>query len=130
MKTSLNIALRAAEQIRAAHKENDWSRALEVATQLDQYAAGFEPTSDEDPSERIACGDTHPDPETEARFRALRAGAGFEDDGTGCGGRGVWTFMFRCVECGRFFHRDCILKHFAAHAEGSENRALVEAAKS
>lgn len=70
----------------------------------------------------IACGATHPDPNTERRFRALREAEGHKVEG-GCGSMLHWTYAFRCVECCRWFHRQCILDHFAE----SKHHALKEA---
>ena len=63
-------------------------------------AAGPGAPSGEKPSERIACGASHPDPEVEARLVALREAENAPPDTAGCGRRGVWTYMYRCVECG------------------------------
>jgi hypothetical protein len=77
----------------------------------------------------IACGATSPNADTEARYRAMRSEAGFRGDG-GCGA--VIDFanpialanVFRCVECGRWMHKRCILAHF----EESRHDVLAEAA--
>ena len=66
------------------------------------------------PIERIRCGHTHPDPVTERRYQELRKAQGHKIEG-GCNGNMLWTYAYRCVECGRFFHRECILAHFAEH---------------
>lgn len=70
----------------------------------------------------IACGATYPDAETEARVQALRGQQGLRTDG-GCGKALPWTYAYRCVECARWFHRTCILRHFSespAAASGTE----------
>jgi hypothetical protein len=59
----------------------------------------------------ITCGADHPDPEIAAALRRMREEAGYPTEG-GCGKRMCWTLAFRCVECGRWMHRDCIRKHF------------------
>lgn len=66
----------------------------------------------------IACGQTSPNPHTEALFRAMREADGHATDG-GCGS--VIDFanpihlatVYRCLECGRWLHKRCILAHFA-----------------
>lgn len=65
--------------------------------------------------ERIACGHSHPDPKFNADIDRLRESEGAPPDTSGCGAAGIWPVMYRCVECARWFHRDCIRKHFAAH---------------
>lgn len=70
--------------------------------------------------ERVICGTFHPDLDMHRRCMVL-AGYAQEDadsyDDTGCGRSILWTFAYRCVECGRWFHRDCIRRHFAKAAE-------------
>lgn len=78
--------------------------------------------------ERVACGATHPDPEIEERFVALRANEKAPSGFDGCGRAGVWTFMFRCVECGRWMHKDCILRHFESHRTPADVAGSVAAA--
>lgn len=66
----------------------------------------------------IWCGDSSPHRETEARFRALRAEQG-EPPGTheGCGKKMHWTFAYRCLNCARFMHAQCLQRHFeSSHA--------------
>jgi hypothetical protein len=66
--------------------------------------------------EYIRCGDSHPNPSIEdiiAQERTLRDAP--KDDGCACGDIMHWTLAYRCVECGRFYHHDCIKAHFAAH---------------
>jgi hypothetical protein len=63
----------------------------------------------------IICGITDPDPDVEGRIVALRIEIGAPSDETACGGPLAWWDSYRCVECGRWFHRHCILRHFAAH---------------
>lgn len=63
------------------------------------------------PVERITCGHVSPDPETERTIARLRADEGYPQDMAGCGHTGRWTAMYRCVDCGRFFHRACLERH-------------------
>jgi hypothetical protein len=66
----------------------------------------------------IACGDTYPDRAVEASVREARERTGAPVDAPTCGGRElVWTEGFRCAECGRWFHRTCLLAHFAFHKD-------------
>jgi hypothetical protein len=67
----------------------------------------------------MPCGVTHPDPEIEERTQALRLAEGYATEG-GCGKPLRWVLAYRCVECGRWYHRDCILQHFA---ETGDDRA-------
>lgn len=66
------------------------------------------------------CGTYHPDLETHRRCMIL-AGVAPEQamtyDDTGCGALMVWTFAYRCVDCGRWFHKTCIWRHFQENIE-------------
>lgn len=73
----------------------------------------------------IECGSDHPDPEIAADLRTMRANEGYPTEG-GCGRRMRWVSAYRCVECGRWFHRDCIREHFAATRDDAR-AALGEA---
>lgn len=66
---------------------------------------------------RVACGTFHPDRETHNRTAAQAGYPPDSYDDTGCGQPIPWTFAYRCVDCGRWFHRDCIKRHFARNAE-------------
>lgn len=75
-----------------------------------------DPTGAPEPQrERIVCGHSHPDARMNDDINALREDAGASPDNAGCGRAGIWPVMYRCAECARWFHRDCIRKHFAAH---------------
>ncbi len=68
----------------------------------------------QDAAGSIACGASHPDPDTERRIEAVRAADGHPTGPMGgCGLPMHWTYAYRCTECGRFFHRHCALRHFA-----------------
>jgi hypothetical protein len=62
--------------------------------------------------EMIACGASHPDLAVETRVQLARSRGSATEVGDGCGRTMVWTVAYRCVDCGRWFHRDCIRKHF------------------
>lgn len=69
----------------------------------------------------IACGDSDLDQAIEAKVVAARAETGIFIDAPMCGRRLVLlSHAYRCVECSRWFHRDCILAHFAAHQQVSK----------
>jgi hypothetical protein len=79
----------------------------------------------------VRCGDTDPDSVVETRINEVREEIGAPSDHSGCRRSIVWTFAYRCVECGRWFHRDCIQKHFEAHRTArtlSEELAIAAAA--
>ena len=64
----------------------------------------------------IACGRTYIHDGAEAVIRAMREQEGFATGG-GCGrdiavDRLLSLSLYRCVECGRFMHKHCILAHF------------------
>jgi hypothetical protein len=65
----------------------------------------------------LRCGETWPDEERERITNDLRAEQGHPEGLNGGCGKGPvkWMYLYRCVECGRFFHRQCIEKHFAIH---------------
>lgn len=68
-------------------------------------------------TEFILCGQSHPDPEIEARTNAHRADLGMTTDQQGCGQKMHWTLAYRCVECARWFHHECIKQHFVMHQD-------------
>lgn len=73
--------------------------------------------------ERVACGASHPDPEINAGIEAMRSAEQARTDGfNGCGHAGIWSVMFRCVECGRWLHRECARKHFETYREHGHPR--------
>jgi len=63
----------------------------------------------------IACGASDPDPKVEQRVASARTDLGCAPDGDGCGRLIVLWNAYRCVECGRWFHRSCIEQHFGQH---------------
>jgi hypothetical protein len=69
----------------------------------------------------VMCGTFHPDVEVHARAMLMRQET--PDDGviyrdsTGCGRLMHWTYAYRCVDCGIWFHQDCLLNHFKANIE-------------
>jgi hypothetical protein len=64
----------------------------------------------------IRCGATSPDPIVQAILDAktlvhdLSTG---EDHSAGCGILMLWWDSYRCVDCEKFMHRECLRKHFA-----------------
>jgi hypothetical protein len=70
---------------------------------------------------QLVCGRTDPDDRVEALIRQVRANSprSGPDDNSACGQPIELRWAFRCVECGRWFHRGCIEKHFAAHRQPS-----------
>ena len=66
---------------------------------------------------RIVCGRTSMDDREEEMIQQMRQDVNAPDDTSGCGTTCLWKLAFRCAECGRWFHRDCIQKHFAAHSQ-------------
>ena len=65
-------------------------------------------------AECIICGASHPDLAIEERVQLARLREGAASDSEGCGRTMVWTVAYRCVDCGRWFHRECIRRHFAS----------------
>lgn len=64
----------------------------------------------------IACGASDPDHGAERKIQEARAATGHPVDDAACGGQlMVWMSAYRCGECGRFFHRDCLYQHFSTH---------------
>lgn len=65
----------------------------------------------------LTCGITHTHPRSEAIVKALREHEGWEVAG-GCGRQLDLTnpiqqaVTFRCVECGRWLCKPCIVAHF------------------
>lgn len=72
-------------------------------------------------SERIACGRSHPDERTEEIWNLIRESEGHPTGPMGgCGKEMLWTMAYRCVECGRWFHRECALRHFALSGDDAK----------
>jgi hypothetical protein len=61
----------------------------------------------------IPCGHSHPNATTERLIREARP-APIKG---GCGKLVHWTYAYRCVECGVWMHRACLLDHFALHRD-------------
>lgn len=81
-----------------------------LAAQLEQLAQVLR-----QPAPTIACGQTDPDPNVERRVVAMRQQIGAPTDDSACGRMMVWSIAYRCAECGRWFHRECLVRHFEAH---------------
>lgn len=62
------------------------------------------------------CGNTGLTEAVEERFRAIRAELGHSQEG-GCGKQLGWLHAYRCLDCGRFMHADCLRQHFEAHGD-------------
>jgi hypothetical protein len=79
----------------------------------------------------IRCGVTHLLPAAEQITYAMRAAEGFRTDG-GCGRAFdlsnpiALALLYRCVECGRWLCKPCILAHFAE--SGDHITAATQAA--
>lgn len=62
------------------------------------------------------CGNTALDAESERRIRCQRAELGARLDG-GCGRQMNWLSAYRCLECGRWMHAECLRQHFVEHGD-------------
>jgi hypothetical protein len=72
------------------------------------------------------CGNTGLTEAVEAGFRSIRASKGESPDG-GCGKQLGWLHAYRCLECGRWMHAECLRQHFAEHGDAlSLAQARVE----
>ncbi len=72
------------------------------------------------------CGNTALDPDSEARVRALREQSGDAAD-MGCQRVIGWLHAYRCLECGRWMHAECLRQHFVEHGDrAAEAQQLVE----
>ncbi len=81
--------------------------------QREGWAFVAPPSPSDWPSERITCGAFHPNPEADRLTREMSPPSQYD----GCGRHMVWSYAYRCVDCGRWFHRACIRRHFAASTE-------------
>lgn len=76
------------------------------------------------------CGNTALDEQSEAIVRSMRAEAGGAPEG-GCGQLIEWLMAYRCLECGRWMHAECLRQHFVEHgdtqAEAVQAMARAEA---
>lgn len=70
----------------------------------------------------LVCGRTHVEDGAEAIVQRLRAQQGFRTDG-GCNGKLVLLHAYRCLECGRWMHADCLRGHFAE--SGDDQKAAI-----
>lgn len=98
---------------------------LAVAARLAELEARAEAAEKQarEEAEWITCGMTYRDRAVEDRVNALRQIEG-HSVGLGCGKRLKIVYAYRCVECGRWFDRECILHHFAADGDPTA-RALA-----
>lgn len=62
------------------------------------------------------CGNTGLTEAVEVRFREIRAEKGESQDG-GCGRSLPWLHAYRCLECGRWMHAECLRQHFVEHGD-------------
>lgn len=63
----------------------------------------------------IRCGATTPDPIQQAVHDATTALHDFtngEDHSAGCAVLILWWDSFRCLDCEKFFHKECLRRHF------------------
>lgn len=105
----------------------------EMATETKQLPEGWAyvtppPPADWKPCDcitTIICGRSSHVEEAEAHFAALREGQETPGLFTGCGvGQSVLT-MYRCIQCARWMHRECLRRHFetSTHADAGEDQA-------
>ena len=67
----------------------------------------------------IGCGATTPDPIRQAKLDAATALHDLttgEDHSAGCGVLLLWWDAYRCLDCDKFFHQECLRVHFARTA--------------
>lgn len=62
------------------------------------------------------CGNTAPDERGEAIVQSMRAETGGSPEG-GCGKPIEWLVAYRCLECGRWMHAECLRGHFVQHGD-------------
>lgn len=63
----------------------------------------------------IRCGATTPDPEKQAALDTLTTLHDLttgENHTAGCGALVLWWDSFRCLDCEKFMHKDCLVIHF------------------
>ena len=87
---------------------------------LDAYAAR-QALLISSPEPRVVCGTTYTDSDTERRIQSMRATAGFSLEG-GCNKSLIWRYAYRCLECGRWMHAECLRLHFAQSAAPVKRR--------
>lgn len=109
-----------------AHARTDIPRLLaEVRALREELAAAIARAhaaeQAREAAEWLVCGSTYQNAEYETRVEDLRAEEG-HPVGLGCQRRLRIMYAYRCVDCGRWFCRPCILAHFA---ENGDERARV-----
>jgi hypothetical protein len=74
----------------------------------------------------LVCGRTNRDDRAEQITRTVREQQGYRIDG-GCGRPMTFVAGYRCAECGRWMHLDCLRGHFAEsrHDECIDRRAAL-----
>jgi hypothetical protein len=67
--------------------------------------------TDLQPVPGLVCGQTYHNQTTEARLPSLRQseGPGYH----GCGKPMAWVHTYRCRQCARWMHGDCLDRHFS-----------------
>jgi hypothetical protein len=63
----------------------------------------------------LVCGQTYHNAESEARLPSLRQDE--EPNYGGCGQMMAWVHTYRCRQCGRWMHGECLDRHFADDQE-------------
>lgn len=58
----------------------------------------------------LVCGKTYRDPQAESKLPALREGE--HTSFTGCGQPMALVHTYRCRQCARWMHGDCLDRHF------------------
>lgn len=61
----------------------------------------------------LVCGQTYRDQRSEEIAKTMRSSGGFMTE-AGCGKPITFLLLYRCAECGRFFHLACLRDHFVA----------------
>lgn len=62
----------------------------------------------------LVCGETYRDQRVEERVPVFREGE--VSAWTGCGKPMTYLMTYRCLQCGRWMHGDCLERHFEARA--------------
>lgn len=74
----------------------------------------------------VVCGRTHVDDRAEEIATRWRSADGYRTGG-GCGGALSLLTAYRCLECGRWMHADCLRQHFAESGDDQKAGARGQA---
>jgi hypothetical protein len=98
------------------HAAIDYALSLERAAGKREQKSRIEKLWCQNTHAMPICGNTAPEGQSEDIVRSMRADAGGSPVGV-CGKLIEWLMAYRCLECGRWMHAECLRQHFVEHGD-------------